>query len=1836
MTRVEKRKLLGFVIAGAVLLGALLVFLSLLQLGILEPETDTAIGEFFENIRIGLGGERVLLQPISSCTSLSQNGESYELTGDITGVSGNCFNVFNSNQDNNPFDELNHPNGTTLDGQGNGIVGTGTGVGVDTADNDIPPFGAGANDFAYAMTIQNINISGFGVSVASYPGIYAEPLSAANLRIVNSVLESIDAHSSDTCGGFGCQAVPGAAEVFNGSMQGIVDLIDTNVTDFIEGYSGGHLSGATVNFVSNFITIDGVSFDLSGDGDSDLEGAAGILTLNYSDGFSDSGTIYGTGAETINLRIANRSAGEIFWFEEDDTQAITGSGLSDLDSNVVVSDNFAFISGSLSEFVNREARVTLYDVPSDIQNPAILRDGVPCSPIDCPLFTGLSGDVSFLVPGDGTYTVGSAPLLTLERLSPLGDVIEIVQNQTQVIEINASCELANCNNVNVSLEYNVSEGEPFATKNFNFDDPDSLEGNITSWTDEGNLNASLESSDTFSAPNSIDVISVNTGSPPPSPEVILTQLVPETVAPVLRFYAKDQVSGSDTILIQVLDGSWQTVYTFDSSTADLSSWTMVSVDLFDQGISSVEGIRIRGANPDFSGGPVLLDDICLAYVGGGCIPDLNYDFISDNTGDLNFYIGGQNPVEIASLNVGESQVIPFTVNATGLIGTNEEVLAASFLEFGISRFETPSWNLSIVDEFVDSIPPNVTDLVPIAGSSFDSGQNIEIGANVTDDVAVDDVFVNVTYPDLSVVQVTLSNQGNDWYNSSFVVPNMLGTYNLLFVANDTSNNINDTEISFFVVNDNIPPNVTSLIPLAAQEFDINDEIEIGADVVDNVAVSIVFADLVYPNGATSSLSLINSLGDIYNSSFTIPGITGRYNVTIFANDTSNNINNSEETYFIANDPTQISSCGVVLDMSDTTYTIVQDLVHSGDGACINVQADNVLILGNNRQITGTDNVGGFGINTTGVLVNTSVGSLNLIDLGVGIVLTDSSGGILSGISVSSSNTGILLNGGSDSNLISSVIVLDSESVGLDIEENADANIFDNVDIRNSVSRDLEVSGSVVDLSLTDSYVGSYLLQGLGSVITFRDSADGQISFLESVTGSGTNLSDDVRIENNLATVESDVNPGLNISANVSLFNVPGFVDPRILRNGINCPDGVCSNFTALDQTNVDFNVSYWTNYSIGGNTPDTTIESCGFIIDLPGLTYTIENNLIVPDNSVCIIVRADNVILEGQDNLVSGSNVGTTGILIDGVSNVLIRNTSFNGLLNAIVSSEGNDIQLNDNVIDSVDFAFTFNGTSQRNYVNDSSIVGSRQASFLFKDSVSDSAITNLDVSQGALGSYGVNISSENVEDIGFIDTYLEDYVFADNGNLVYFEDSSNGLIRFLQGVSGSGANLSNDIRIENNLVSVESDSNPGLNRSANVSLFNVPSFEDPVVLRDGEECGSSCYNFTALDASDVVFNVSYWTNYSVGGSAVEPPEPPPEPPPTGGGGGGSSDNDGDEEAEFVVDRSILIVEVIQGDGTVEIINVINTGDVDLDFNVTQAFLGQYLDIVPGNFSLEGRRQVLNRDLRTVNLIFSTEEDDRPGVYTGVVYVDTHGEDLRETVNVVLEILEAEPLFDISSELAKDVIGRNERLEPTISLVNIGGERTVNVTLEYFVKDFADNEVSIGSEVMEVSGDVTFDRSLILPRDIKLGDNVFYAKLIYRDSVATSANVFKVRFVYWWLYLIIALIVKTIIAIILLYFDDDLRRFEWIISSGRKLLAKHEFGGAVGKYKLLKIKYFFLNKYERKVAKEHVLRFYSDLKGHIGKRHHFSPKYNGFLDRAKNARGFSRFKVNLSNLVKRK
>ena len=163
-------------------------------------------------------------------------------------------------------------------------------------------------------------------------------------------------------------------------------------------------------------------------------------------------------------------------------------------------------------------------------------------------------------------------------------------------------------------------------------------------------------------------------------------------------------------------------------------------------------------------------------------------------------------------------------------------------------------------------------------------------------------------------------------------------------------------------------------------------------------------------------------------------------------------------------------------------------------------------------------------------------------------------------------------------------VINSSASAIYLDNVTDILLFNDSAVNTSSSSyDLETNATV-NMEITDSYFARYSFNN--SLLKFRNTGNARLNFTQPATLSGVNLSADVRLGFDYVEVNSSLRPGLNKSALVTLEGLAtNFVNATIFRNGVSCPQNVCTALNSLTAGTVIFNVSSWTNYTVGSGAP---------------------------------------------------------------------------------------------------------------------------------------------------------------------------------------------------------------------------------------------------------------------------------------------------------------------------------------------------------------------------------------------------------------------------------------------------------------------------------------------------------------------------------------------------------------------------------------------------------------------------------------------------------------------------
>jgi|GEM_PF-1161423 len=280
------------------------------------------------------------------------------------------------------------------------------------------------------------------------------------------------------------------------------------------------------------------------------------------------------------------------------------------------------------------------------------------------------------------------------------------------------------------------------------------------------------------------------------------------------------------------------------------------------------------------------------------IPDINPPKIN-HVPILTAYIGQQTNITVnITDDVSVNKVL---LNYTGVNATNYNVSMNRWN--GNWSYDIPGQNnIGTVQYFiwandtsgnanmtaVYSIPiydvtsPEINHLPVASANIFDV---INITANITDNVAVNQVFLDYTGVNGTPSNVSM----NKWDgNYSFDIPGQTNTgfVDYFIWVNDTSDNDNMTLVKQIQINDLTKPRINHAPVISAN---IDELINITANITDDIDVNKVFLNYTDVHGVNQNITM-NQWGGNY--SFEIPGQSnsGFVSYFIWANDTSDNDN----------------------------------------------------------------------------------------------------------------------------------------------------------------------------------------------------------------------------------------------------------------------------------------------------------------------------------------------------------------------------------------------------------------------------------------------------------------------------------------------------------------------------------------------------------------------------------------------------------------------------------------------------------------------------------------------------------------------------------------------------------------------------------------------------------------------------------------------------------------------------------------------------------------------------------------------------------------------------------
>jgi hypothetical protein len=335
--------------------------------------------------------------------------------------------------------------------------------------------------------------------------------------------------------------------------------------------------------------------------------------------------------------------------------------------------------------------------------------------------------------------------------------------------------------------------------------------------------------------------------------------------------------------------------------------------------------------------------------------------------------------------------------------------------------------------------------------------------------------------------------------------------------------------------------------------------------------------------------------------------------------------------------------------------------------------------------------------------------------------------------------------------------------------------------------------------------------------TFTTADDG---ILIDGSASGVNIS-----QNRIAT---------SATANAHGINLASATSPTISENNIST---VTSGSYALYVDGSDVTSPFIERNNLSTSASGTY----ALVLNGPSSATVTDNNISAIAPAVLVSGSASSTTIQ-QNNITTSTNAAAHGILVTSASGTTIQQnditTSTSGSY-ALNITGGTSLTVDANTLTSIaGGAFAIGGTPTATNLSSNTLSVAGYELFVFENGANGTILYNQ-----AIGNYSLA-----------------------GDNTLTKTNTTHGTVAYIGGISGNGANLDNDIALSNNLVDV-TDSQAGLDAAAEITLYSVPtSFSNPAILRDGFTCDASiCTNLTPLNQSTVRFNVTGFSNYTIG-----------------------------------------------------------------------------------------------------------------------------------------------------------------------------------------------------------------------------------------------------------------------------------------------------------------------------------------------------------------------------------
>ena len=208
-----------------------------------------------------------------------------------------------------------------------------------------------------------------------------------------------------------------------------------------------------------------------------------------------------------------------------------------------------------------------------------------------------------------------------------------------------------------------------------------------------------------------------------------------------------------------------------------------------------------------------------------------------------------------------------------------------------------------------------------------------------------------------------------------------------------------------------------------------------------------------------------------------------------------------------------------------------------------------------------------------------------------------------------------------------------------------------------------------------------------------------------------------------------------------------------------------------------------------------------------------------------------------------------------------------------------------------------------------------------------------------------------------------------------------------------------------------------------------------------------------------------------------------------------------ERKKDFSLEPSSIEARLELGETKEETLKIKNTGNTALNISLSINDIQEHLSLSANILYLKANEEA------AVKLNFTAKQ---LGSFVG--HLTATGDGIEKSVPISLEVISKVNIFDLKLDIpsAYEKVKAGEELKLKINLFNLGKLKNIKVTLTYLIKDLDGNVIYEESETLTIDEQLSFEKSLMLPKDLKSGAYIAVVNIYYADSFAASSEFFEV------------------------------------------------------------------------------------------------------------------------------